>query len=501
MTSAAREPDSPDHDPDPGDADPVYRHEWADDELSALVVAQNRSHLHIAEICTPATEFDIEDHLAKLAPRLGMARGRVRDYCYIGLMLRRMPDFRDRAMARGVLPFNFLDSVAASTVAVSDEHIAAVEMDLLDYLTPAKDGVALPGIRTFNREIARIVDSHEPLARPIDEDEAAEERARREDIDIVTDSPSGMGYLNAVLDKDRMAEVEEIITAVRNRRIDLDGACTWADAFMHAIRGDTQAKTVMNLYRSVDGGPAYLEGCGWLDGFATEEWTARATHMRMSADSRVGGYTPSDAQRARVRGRDGCCRFPGCGVPAHKCDIDHIQPYDHENPGAGGPTDTANLHCLCRTHHNLKTSRLWDVTKLADDTEIWSSRTSGETYVSVPEGPLKGCGRQTFDEAITRLTATLREHNLRRLSEEAEAEEADREAREREKRLAEEAKARDDAFREANLRRRDRIHAADMRGYEEANAAWFDAQAEGWPTADDDPQPPARPLPHPDIPF
>ena len=480
---------------------PVFRHEWADDELSGLLVSHNRNEVLIAEICTPERVRDVEDHLAIIGPRMGVSRARARDYCYIGLMFRRMPTLHRQARDRGHLPFRHLASIAVGTVAVDDEHIGDVEKDLLDYLAPSKDGLALPGIRSFNREICRIVDEHDPLARPIDEDDPAEERAARESVVIETDTANGLGHLNATLDKDRMAEFQELLAAERNRRIDLEGKCTWADALMGMARGEANPRIVMNVYRDINGGRAYLDGAGWLSDFATEEWTRRCTHARLSGDSRVNGYVPSAAQQARVRGRDGFCRFPGCDVPARKCDIDHIQPYDHDNPGAGGPTDSRNLHCLCRRHHNLKTSRLWDVVKLADDTEIWSSRTTGDAHVSVPQGPLAGCGRQTFDEAITRTTATLHEHNTKRMQREAEQAEADRMAAESFVRAREARERRDRDFREANVRRRNRMHAAELRDYQDANADWFDAQAEGWPTTHRDPEPPKRRLPHPDIPF
>ena len=51
------------------------------------------------------------------------------------------------------------------------------------------------------------------------------------------------------------------------------------------------------------------------------------------------------------------CTFPGCPVPAHRCDIDHRVPYDQADPDAG-PTCSCNLHPLCRTHHRLKTAGL-----------------------------------------------------------------------------------------------------------------------------------------------
>jgi hypothetical protein len=64
----------------------------------------------------------------------------------------------------------------------------------------------------------------------------------------------------------------------------------------------------------------------------------------------VDRYTPSAGQRRFLRRRDRTCRHPGCGQPVARTDIDHVQPY-----GAGGNTDCANLCCLCRHHHRLKT--------------------------------------------------------------------------------------------------------------------------------------------------
>jgi hypothetical protein len=66
--------------------------------------------------------------------------------------------------------------------------------------------------------------------------------------------------------------------------------------------------------------------------------------------ARVDGYTPSPAQQRFARARDRTCRQPGCGQPAARADLDHCVAY-----GAGGSTDCANLCCLCRRHHRLKT--------------------------------------------------------------------------------------------------------------------------------------------------
>jgi hypothetical protein len=76
----------------------------------------------------------------------------------------------------------------------------------------------------------------------------------------------------------------------------------------------------------------------------------------------VGRYRPSPSQRRFVRTRDRTCRHPGCANKAGWADLDHVVPH-----GRGGPTDCANLCCLCRRHHRLKThARGWRFVMTAD---------------------------------------------------------------------------------------------------------------------------------------
>jgi len=53
-------------------------------------------------------------------------------------------------------------------------------------------------------------------------------------------------------------------------------------------------------------------------------------------------YVPSAGLARFVRCRDLTCRFPGCDEPADVCDLDHPIPYPV------GPTQAANIKCLCR---------------------------------------------------------------------------------------------------------------------------------------------------------
>ncbi len=90
------------------------------------------------------------------------------------------------------------------------------------------------------------------------------------------------------------------------------------------------------------------------------------------------GYVPSRGLADYVRCRDMTCRFPGCTTPATKADVDHTVPH-----GAGGPTQAANLKCLCRFHHLIKTFWGWKDDQLPDGTVIWTAPT-GARYLTHP---------------------------------------------------------------------------------------------------------------------
>ncbi|MEZ0383776.1 DUF222 domain-containing protein [Mycobacterium sp. pW045] len=96
-------------------------------------------------------------------------------------------------------------------------------------------------------------------------------------------------------------------------------------------------------------------------------------------------YRPSTALAAFVRARDLTCRFPGCDRPVTYCDIDHAIAYPF------GPTHPANLRCLCRKHHLLKTFWTgpggWHDAQHPDGTVEWTSPT-GHTYITRPGSTL-----------------------------------------------------------------------------------------------------------------
>jgi hypothetical protein len=95
----------------------------------------------------------------------------------------------------------------------------------------------------------------------------------------------------------------------------------------------------------------------------------------------VDRYAPTPAQRRFVRARDRGCRHPGCRRPATRTDLDHVCAYR-----AGGETDCANLCCLCRRHHRLKTHAPGWRYRMTPDGMLKVTTPSGVTRCTRPPG-------------------------------------------------------------------------------------------------------------------
>jgi hypothetical protein len=147
-------------------------------------------------------------------------------------------------------------------------------------------------------------------------------------------------------------------------------------------------------------GPGFVIGTGWVSPTTTATLIDAADLVRDLPD--ITTLTDSTCYRfttlhqATAVGRDARCRFPGCKVPADRCELDHIINSPFTDPTSDGPTSIRNCACLCRTHHQLKTKKLWKVRTPDDGITLHWTGPAGVTATTVASGPLVvGCATGT----------------------------------------------------------------------------------------------------------
>ncbi|GAA2940012.1 HNH endonuclease signature motif containing protein [Microbacterium luteolum] len=145
------------------------------------------------------------------------------------------------------------------------------------------------------------------------------------------------------------------------------------------IQGRIQVTVAGTTLTGADDRPAELDGYGPIHPDIARDLAGRNTgwsRLFLGPDGMVvqtDTYSPTEGMRRFLRARDQHCRFPGCRMPVHRCDIDHN--HDHAR---GGKTRIDNLAHLCRRHHTLKhpdipDTHRWTARQERDGTITWHS--------------------------------------------------------------------------------------------------------------------------------
>jgi hypothetical protein len=152
---------------------------------------------------------------------------------------------------------------------------------------------------------------------------------------------------------------------------------------------DTRVTIPYTALLGADNLAGELAGYGPIPAAVARDLAAGGTWRRILTDPATG--RPLDYGTTRYRSpahlaglvitRDQTCHFPGCRVPAHRCDLDHTIPHNPVNDT--GPTSDFNLGPRCRHHHRVKQTPGWSVTQHPDGCTSWKTP-SGHVYHSQP---------------------------------------------------------------------------------------------------------------------
>lgn len=291
---------------------------------------------------------------------------------------------------------------------ISRWHATAMTEETADLAPPlalAVEARVLPraGQQTpgqFRRAVRRAVATVDPME--VEARHAAEvgNRAVR-----CYPEDSGMAVVEARLSADGAAALMAAVTALAGKWDSGDGRTIEvrrADALVdmaHAVLNDPalprSQRRPARIEVTVDlatltglaDNPAELAGYGPIPASLARRLAADGEWHRLVTDPASGAlldygrttYSPPAALVDFLLARDRTCRFPGCGLPGVRCDIDHGKAWDD-----GGTTCAENCGMLCRRHHRLKTHTGWSMERDPDGGVTWTSPTGTWVHVPVP---------------------------------------------------------------------------------------------------------------------
>ena len=171
--------------------------------------------------------------------------------------------------------------------------------------------------------------------------------------------------------------------------------------------------------------PGDLAGYGPIPAAVARDLAAGGTWRRILTDPASGRpvdygttrYRPPAHLAGLVITRDQTCQFPGCRIPAHRCDLDHATAHNPDTET--GPTSDTNLGPKCRRHHQVKQSPGWSVTQHPDGCTTWRTP-SGHNYHSQPP-PLTDPEPLTFTRRPVQMNHRSDHHGARSASHRSEA--------------------------------------------------------------------------------
>ena len=286
----------------------------------------------------PQLDDDVDLSLTSLAKDLGISYSKLLGFLRAHFRMRQLPLVTEVQGQHWILDLNKLRIIDRELNRLEDnpEHLEAIDAALADFLTPTTPNQTVPTDADLRRFIRTFIDTH---LRPEDKEEQPQPRLR------INYNPDNTTTLTLTCDSATATIIARHIDAYTNQ-----AATTAAQALIDLILEDTHTSVAINTFTTnPDTNLVFHPGAGWIN--LNHAPIDNTFIRRLNADE-TDFYTPTTDIRAYTQGRDGTCRWPGCTVPATRCQLDHRIEYHH-----GGPTSPDNLVNLCQHHHNIKTDR------------------------------------------------------------------------------------------------------------------------------------------------
>ena len=331
----------------------------------------------------PDLDDDVDLTLTSLAKDLGLTYSTLSGIIRAHFRMQELPLVTATNMEQWILDTPRLRVIDREIERVGDnrDHIGLVDAALADFLTPTAPCQHVPTVADIRRFIRDFIDTHHLADDETDEVEPT----------LNVSVHNNRATMSLTCDKATAAIIARHIDAQAD-----NNQCGAGEALIQLILDDTHTKVAINTFTTAaatnpdhndSSGAAgsadtkvYFPGYGWSRITDLENIDTFTRHLK---PEETESYQPTSHIRAYTQGRDLTCRWPGCTMPAHKCQLDHRIEYHN-----GGPTSPDNLVTLCQHHHNIKTDkRVHYIMDPVTGTIAWL-HTDGTYHIDHPQGPL-----------------------------------------------------------------------------------------------------------------
>ena len=328
----------------------------------------------------PDDDADFRLVLARLRRSTGHGDGYITSAIYAHKRLEELPKLKalqERLFHLDLRRLKAIDGVLDKVDATVTAHMAVIDAEITDFLTPTRANQPLPTAGEISRKLNAIIqtldtsvsDKDDPLPDPKDHFEVGFE-GDRAFITVETDAATGL-------------EID-----LRVRKHAAAHNMSLVDAFNDLTRGEGKTSVTLSVYRAHDipDAPGWMSGVGYVNPTLTDELVQKATKiqdMDELYDKAVKGYATPEDIKAVIIGWDGGCTEAGCNCPGHRTQMEH-----RINHADGGPTTAGNMSAFCQTHHNVKTDGRMIYIIDPFTREKYLLYEDGTWVLSEPRGPL-----------------------------------------------------------------------------------------------------------------